>query len=301
MRFRLIVAVIFGVSYILIMGGLVGWRSDHNFFLALVFFTLALHPFTFRFCLTLSAFAFFWIIYDAMRVYPNYLFNRVHILEPYQLELALFGIMDQGREVIPCEWFASRTNRFLSSIAGMSYLCWVPGPLSFTLYMWYKGDGRLFCYSYGFLLTNFLGFILYYLYPAAPPWYYLEYGLEANFDIPGNAGLLVEFDKIINYPVFSNMYNKNSNVFAAIPSLHAAYPLISLFFALRYHYTKWAIFFSFLTIGIWFAAVYSQHHYVIDLLLGGFCAIGGYYLMNWIYARNFAQKVFNVFIRLIIT
>lgn len=137
-------------------------------------------------------------------------------------------------------------------------------------------------FSYAFLLTNFIGFIIYYLYPAAPPWYYINYGDATDFTIPGSEGLLAHFDEIIGYPLFNSMYAKNANVFAAIPSLHAAYPVIGLLFALKYKHKLFVGFFSTLTFGIWFAAVYSQHHYVIDLILGLFCALGGFYLMKYL-------------------
>ncbi|CAF1524714.1 unnamed protein product [Adineta steineri] len=64
------------------------------------------------------------------------------------------------------------------------------------------------------------------------------------------------------------MYSKNANVFAAIPSLHAAYPTITDLF--------------FFTFGVWFSAVYSGHHYVIDVLAGGTCAVTAYTLYRLI-------------------
>jgi membrane-associated phospholipid phosphatase len=69
------------------------------------------------------------------------------------------------------------------------------------------------------------------------------------------------------------MYNKNANVFAAIPSLHAAYPIILFYFGLKKKYKIASIIFFIDILGIWFAAVYSLHHYIIDLILGGICAI----------------------------
>jgi hypothetical protein len=280
----------FTIIYSLFIIGAVGWRSDHNFFLAIVGFTLITHKYTFRFCLALSAFVFFWIIYDAMRIYPNYLFNPVHVVEPYEAELWLFGIMKDGVRLIPCEWLALHTNDYLSFVSGISYLLWVPGPIIYTLYLWYKNDDRFIDFSYGFLLTNFLGFIIYYSYPAAPPWYYLNFGDATDFTIPGSEGLLAEFDRIVNTPIFHGIYAKNANVFAAIPSLHASYPIISLLFSIRHGHRGFVIFFSLLTVGIWFAAVYSQHHYIIDLLLGGICAVCAYLLMLFLLDKTFVQK-----------
>ncbi len=99
------------------------------------------------------------------------------------------------------------------------------------------------------------------------------YGADINLSIPGNAAQLVRFDHIIGFPIFENMYNKNSNVFAAIPSLHSAYPVILLYYGIKKKYKWLSIIFFIDVLGIWFAAVYSMHHYIIDVLLGGFCAI----------------------------
>ena len=62
-------------------------------------------------------------------------------------------------------------------------------------------------------------------------------------------------------------------MFAAIPSLHAAYPVVTWFYAKKYtsKALTWVIFID--IVGIWFSAVYSFHHYFIDVLLGGLVAI----------------------------
>jgi membrane-associated phospholipid phosphatase len=69
------------------------------------------------------------------------------------------------------------------------------------------------------------------------------------------------------------MYAKNSNVFAAIPSLHAAYPVISLYFAVKMRLRLASFMFLVILLGIWFSAVYSRHHYILDVLLGAACAV----------------------------
>jgi membrane-associated phospholipid phosphatase len=57
------------------------------------------------------------------------------------------------------------------------------------------------------------------------------------------------------------------NLFAAMPSLHGAYPLtIALFACLRFgRRVRWILAYPALT---WFAAVYLNQHYVVDLVTG---------------------------------
>jgi hypothetical protein len=58
-----------------------------------------------------------------------------------------------------------------------------------------------------------------------------------------------------------------------MPSLHSAYPLIVLFYGLKYRMRWYNLVFSVIMIGIWFAAVYNSHHYVLDVLAGVACAV----------------------------
>ena len=90
---------------------------------------------------------------------------------------------------------------------------------------------------------------------------------------PGNAAGLLRFDEYFGVSLFSNMYEKNANVFAAIPSLHSAFPVILFYFGLKKKLKYASLLFLIILVGIWFAAVYTFHHYIIDVLIGGLCAI----------------------------
>jgi membrane-associated phospholipid phosphatase len=142
----------------------------------------------------------------------------------------------------------------------------------FAVYLFFKDKRLLLDFSLAFLLTNILGFALYYLYPAAPPWYVALHGFEENFSIPGNEAGLANFDRILGISLFHGMYAKNANVFAAVPSLHAAYPLTTLYFGIkkRLRLASWVFFV--ILVGIWVSAVYTRHHYILDVILGALCA-----------------------------
>lgn len=152
----------------------------------------------------------------------------------------------------------------------------MPFPLIFASYVFFKGRSRLsFQLWTAFLITNLFGFIIYITLPAAPPWYYLEYGPIVDFTTPGNPAGLLRFDEIINLPIYQNMYSNASNVFGALPSMHAAFPVLLTFYSLRYNNKFLSSLFALSILGIWFGAVYSSHHYIIDLLMGVICAIIG--------------------------
>ncbi len=244
-------------------------RSEHIFLVLLWVLGFYLHPKTRSFVLAFSFFILFWIIYDSMRVFPNYTVNTVHIRQPYNIEKWLFGINDMGKILTPNEYFAIHHQKILDFLSGFFYINWMPVPLAFGVYLFVKDKKMFLQFSLAFLLVNIFGFIIYYLYPAAPPWYVEKYGFNLQIGVPGSRAGLVRFDELINYPLFKNIYNKNANVLAAMPSLHATYPLIVLFFAIKKSLNKFfIILFIIFTLGIWFAAVYSNHHYLIDVLAG---------------------------------
>ncbi len=92
-------------------------------------------------------------------------------------------------------------------------------------------------FSLTFLFVNLLGFIGYYVYPAAPPWYIQLHAGESPIPFiahtPGNTAGLHRFDAFFNVGIFNGLYSKSSNVFAAMPSLHSAYPLIVFYYGLK--------------------------------------------------------------------
>ncbi len=287
---HLLTLSVFALAYIIWTTSVVGFRQDHLIFLLFICIMILIHRWTRTLVYSFVFFAFFWIIYDSMRIYPNYLVNDVHILEPYQLEKSLFGINTPAGTLTPNEYFEQNSTWFLDLLSGLFYLTWVPVPVALGIYLFFKDKKMLLHFSGAYLFTNLVGFIIYYTYPAAPPWYFAKYGVQQLFDIPGDAARLTYFDRIIGYPLFSNMYTKNSNVFAAIPSLHASYPVVTWYYA-RKEKLKWATILIFLDIlGIWFAAVYTNHHYVIDVLLGLLCAITGILIYEkWLMQTAFSR------------
>ena len=210
-------------------------------------------------------FILFGLLYDSMRYYPNYLFGTIDIRGIYETEREWFGIGG----LTPNEWWAVHAVPVLDFLAGCFYLMWVPLPVAFGIWLFCTGRRQLcFRYACAFLFINIIGFIGYYLHPAAPPWYVAKFGFEPLFDTGGDVAGLGRFDQLIGLPIFQSIYVNNSNVFAAVPSLHAAYCPIATYYALKAGDRWWALLLAVFSIGIWWTAVYSGHHYTIDVLLG---------------------------------
>jgi hypothetical protein len=108
------------------------------------------------------------------------------------------------------------------------------------------------------------------LWPTAPPWYYHRVSTTTG----EAAAVLHRVDTLLGVPLFDAVYRSAPVVYGAFPSLHAAWPMHAAAVlwshwprgrrrtamrALSCAYCAW----------VCFAAVYLQHHFVVDLLGAG--------------------------------
>lgn len=253
------------------------------------------HPTTRRLAIAMLPFLAFAVSYDWMRLYPNYLVNPIDTRGLYDTERRLFGIAAGEATITPNEYFAAHHTAGADLLAGFFYLCWVPVPILFGLWLWAKRECKAYVhFSLVFLLVNWVGFCGYYIHPAAPPWFVMLFGFEPILSTPGDPAGLVRFDQLTGIPVFQTIYGGNANIFAAVPSLHAAYMLIATIYAAlsRQRWVMTAVFAT-ITVGIWWTAVYTGHHYVIDVLLGILTAIVGTLLFEKVLLRIPAFRRFT--------
>jgi membrane-associated phospholipid phosphatase len=263
------------IIYLLSSAFLIGFKFDQLFLVLLFNVFYYISSSTRKFILGFSIFIVFWVIFDSMKVIPNYKINSVHIEDLYLREKSLFGINEKNEILTPNEYADRHSSIQLDILAGLFYLNWVPIPLMFAFYLFRKNKLLFLQFSLSFLFVNLIGFVIYYIYPAAPPWYVKEYGFNFYLNTPGNTGALSRFDEFFGMNIFGGLYSKSSNVFAAMPSLHSSYPVIVMYYGLKSKIGWINIFFFIFMIGIWFSAVYSGHHYVQDVLAGIACAIIG--------------------------
>lgn len=240
-----------------------------------------------QFLITFLPFMLFGAIYDFMRLYPNYLVNPIDIVGLYEAEKSLFGIATASGTLIPCEFFKLYHWPVADLLSGIFYLCWVPLPILYGFYLYFTGRRGTACrFASAFLFVNLIGFAGYYIHPAAPPWYVMDYGFVPDFSVGGNVAGFLRFDQLVGAEVFQSIYGKNSNVFAAVPSLHSAYVPVALYYAIKDGRSRvWIALLAMVSAGIWFSAVYSGHHYIIDVLLGISCTLLGLLLFEGIVMR----------------
>ena len=274
----------------------VGFRPEHLVLAALIAALFFASGATRRLVVALIPFALFGISYDWMNIVPNYRVNPVDIAGLYSAEKSLFGItVGESMTLTPNEFFALHHSVWMDALAGFFYLCWVPVPILFGLWLYFGGQRSEYLrFAMVFLLVNLLGFAGYYIHPAAPPWYVASHGFDFIEGTPGQVAGLGRFDAMTGLGIFDALYARNANVFAALPSLHSAYMLVAFIYALRARTPLWMrVAWALICAGIWFTAVYTSHHYIIDVLAGIAVTFVGYALFEYglMRLRPFARFV----------
>jgi membrane-associated phospholipid phosphatase len=274
-----------GLGYIAVVALLGGLRTDHVL-VGLLGFLDVYNEKSRRFLREFLPFILTGVIFDSMRYfYWGGIAGRVHVAGPYFFERHWFGV---GGETWN-EWFAQHHSAALDLACGFAYLVYVGEYLALALFLFFRGDERVLkTVALSFLVVNVLGFATYFAFPVAPPWYVSQYGLgPARLDIHPDAAAAMRFDALLGTHLFANMYGRGVDVYGAYPSLHASYPFIVLVVTLRERALRWARLPSFaFFLLMCLSAVYLQHHYVTDVLLG--IAYGGVTLLcaaQWSAAR----------------
>lgn len=265
------------VLWLVVTATFVGFRPEHPVLALLIFGLFFATAPTRRLLVALVPFILFGVSYDWMNIVPNYTVNPVDVAGLYNTEKALFGISAAGTTLTPNEFFAIHHCAAADFFAGLFYLCWVPLPIVFGLWLYFSGRSSAYLhFAIVFLLVNLLGFAGYYIHPAAPPWYVAMHGFEAIEGTPGAVAGLGRFDAMTGLGIFDALYARNANVFAAMPSLHSAYTLVAFVYALKSRSPlAWKAVLGIVTLGIWFTAVYTSHHYILDVLAGIGTALAG--------------------------
>lgn len=285
----IIITTMVSLFYILLSYFLIGFNG--NQVALVVIFTILYYATvtTRKFILGFSIFIVYWILFDYMKAFPNYLYHKVNIAELYHLEKHIFGFTSNGLRLTPNEYWHIHHTAVLDIIGGLFYLMWIPVPMAFAAYLFFTRKDQFLQFLLTFVLVNLLGFVVYYLYPAAPPWYVQYNGFAFIAHTHSNPAGLIRFDQLVHLPVFQSIYRQGSNVFAAMPSLHSSYPVIVVYYGLRNRMGAMNIIFGIVMLGIWFTAVYASHHYVLDVLAGITTAIIGINLFNWLLKRTYLK------------
>jgi hypothetical protein len=250
------------------MGSAGALRIEHALVVALIVACFAT-PGSRRFARLFMPMALCGVLYDVQKILPP-LGTTVHVAGPYLAERLLFG-----GGATPNELLARHPSVWLDVVCAVPYLTYILESLALFAFLYARDVERAWRFGWAFFAVNVAGMVTIALFPCAPPWYVAEHGLgPAILGTRGHPAAALRFDALVGAPVFATLYTRESDVFGAIPSLHAAFPvLVALTLRPRsaMRLAAWAYAGCML-----FAAVYLQHHYVIDVMAGVAYAIAGH-------------------------
>lgn len=219
------------------------------------------------------------IVYDGMRFVQNFGLTkgRIHVCDLRQLEIALFGIQLDGQRTTLHDWLEAHSSLTLDVLFSIPYGTFIGVTILFAVFLYFRDYPAMLRFTGALLAMNVAAFVTYHVYPAAAPWYYHAHGCTVDLAARASEGPNLErVDAWLGFPYFRGFYGRSHDVFGAVPSLHAAYPLLialegwSAFGRLRSKILSTAVRAGSVVLIMWMciAAVYLDHHWVIDVVVG---------------------------------
>jgi hypothetical protein len=261
----MIAAAVAAYALLMFVRGHLGWQ--HLGLLVFIWACVAPQQAPRRFIRDWWPMVFFWLSYDAMRSFSSRLFPRVAVKEPFDWESALF-ISPEGIlwPFYFARWSAQHSlwSKILYGYCNAIYLTQLFGIPASMFVLWLRRKDLLFRrLVWSLTALHLMTLCIYIAYPAAPPWWVYENGFQQpSLDHSMPAGLT-------RGSTLSGLFQMSPNRFAAIPSLHGAYPLLlTLVLGLHGARMHWIVLAGIYTASMWFACVFLNQHYIVDLLAG---------------------------------
>lgn len=223
--------------------------------------------FTGLFPLALVAF-----LYDTMRFVKNVGLTpeRVHVCDLREAEMALFGVaVGDGPMGTLHDIVQARPSLALDALCAVPYGTYIYAVIGAAVYLYRRDFLRMQRFAWTFLLLNLAGFATYHLYPAAPPWYFHAHGCAVDLAAHASAGPnLARVDALMGVGYFHGFYGRSNDIFGAVPSLHVAYPTLLAIETWPYLGLPARVVAVAYAALMCVAAVYLDHHWVIDVVVG---------------------------------
>ena len=212
-----------------------------------------------------ALFFVFFMLYSQSRglVFQLIKYTRLNVHSDTLLiwEKALFG------ERIPTLWiqqYVGETPTWVDYFALFIYLSFFWFPMTFAFGLWIKNKELFKRFITAFALLSFMGLITYLLFPAYPPWMASDFGLLS----PLKRHL---WNLNIGQWALSVFSGSNYNPIAPLPSLHAAWALLTCYFMVKAFFPKLGVLSYFFYLYFFLVSatiIYSGDYYVVDILAG---------------------------------
>jgi membrane-associated phospholipid phosphatase len=211
------------------------------------------------------------LLYSSMKAFENVGVSpeTVHLCDLRKAELALFGIDVQGRRITLHDWLQPHATAWLDALCAVPYATFLFVCFGCAIWLYLDDPRRLMRFSWCFFALNVAGFATYHVYPAAPPWYFHAHGCTVDVTATASEGPnLARVDHWLGVHYFAGMYGRASDVFGAMPSLHVSYALLVALEGWPTFRWGWRVLAVLFFILMAFAAVYLDHHWMLDVVAG---------------------------------
>ncbi|MDO8498552.1 MAG: phosphatase PAP2 family protein [bacterium] len=269
-------AVLMSVAYLVFVSiFLVSHRSffsPDQFFVVAILVTLFLGKFK-QFIRDWSAPIVLLLSYDYLRGLAPKLISQAHVFPMINFDKAIFGSIPTND--LQSLLFADKLVHWYDYVATVFYMSHFIVPMLVGFIFWLTGREIFKDYFLALLLLSYAAFFTYVLFPAVPPWMASQYGVIPEvFKIMDK--VFLSFPQGIDLPSVYKFVG--ANLVAAVPSLHAAYPFLTLLFFVK-RFKSWGLLVFPYVLGVWLTIVYLGEHYVFDIVVGVLYASIAYLLV----------------------
>ena len=192
-------------------------------------------------------------------VYTN-LHDTVRFVNPHDIHhhlVAIEGWLFGGQPVVWAERFIPRGRTEVMSAFYQTFFMIAPSAVIVLWVMGKKGEAREVLLHV--IVCFYTGYLLYVIFPAAPPRLYMESLGMFEVNLRGGPILNLQDSLLRMMPHDASR--------AAFPSLHSGVSVVTLWFAWRH--CRWYFpVLLFVVTGLLVSTVYLRHHYVVDLIAG---------------------------------
>jgi hypothetical protein len=221
--------------------------------------------------------------YDIVRSHAESLITRAH-LEPmiWFDELIGFGTAPTVR--LQDALFDAQHPHWYDYASLVVYASHFLAAIGVGATVYFVARLRFARYAFTFLVCSLAGFATYVIFPAIPPWMASKQGA-----LPHTYRSVDIIWDHIGLDFLAKVFSgdpKYSNPVGALPSLHAAYPLLLVLLFWAVASPRWRVALVAYTAAMSFVLVYFAEHYVFDLLAGYVYAVVAFWGVGRILDRR---------------
>lgn len=218
----------------------------------------------------LAPFVVLLLIYESFRGIVPGLNHRVNYMWMPEVDRWMFGSLPT--ETLQ-RWLWSGQAQWYDFVFYLPYMLHFVLPFALAIIVWKTREHEYWRYITAFVSISFAAFVIYLLFPAAPPWMSSDMGLIEPISRVSSS---VWFS--LGISDFPSLYSQvAANPVAAVPSLHAAYATLFAMFVISFFKSGWRYLSLTYPALIYVGTVYQGEHYVIDAILGAGLAVAGFY------------------------